>query len=271
MNMILKALMVSVWFMALTFPLVVLKVDALNNTILFRWETWLPSAWARSCSPFSGAGAWNAKPVGRFPAALRPSPARLRPSGGPSPATPASASSRPDDRHAVHQLHVPDQHHDLGADLHHARPRPEHRGRPRRAARARLRGFLRRGRLHVRPAEHLFRPRLLGRAARGRHHGGPVRPHARLPRPAAQGRLSGHRDPRLRRNHPPRAGKLDKRHQGLLRPVQHQPPIPVRHGNGRDRSDQLHLLHRPRRRGRHHHRRGAPQELAHRPCPPSPA
>ena len=38
MNMILKALMVSVWFMALTFPLVVLKVDALNNTILFRWE-----------------------------------------------------------------------------------------------------------------------------------------------------------------------------------------------------------------------------------------
>ena len=38
MNMILKALMVSVWFMALTFPLVALKVDALNNTILFRWE-----------------------------------------------------------------------------------------------------------------------------------------------------------------------------------------------------------------------------------------
>lgn len=30
--------MVSVWFMALTFPLVVLKVDALNDTILFRWE-----------------------------------------------------------------------------------------------------------------------------------------------------------------------------------------------------------------------------------------
>ena len=38
MNMILRALMVSVWFMALTFPLVVLKVDALNDTILFRWE-----------------------------------------------------------------------------------------------------------------------------------------------------------------------------------------------------------------------------------------
>ena len=35
MNMILRALMVSVWFMALTFPLVVLKVDALNDTILF--------------------------------------------------------------------------------------------------------------------------------------------------------------------------------------------------------------------------------------------
>ena len=38
MNVILKALMVSVWFMALTFPLVVMKVDALNDTILFRWE-----------------------------------------------------------------------------------------------------------------------------------------------------------------------------------------------------------------------------------------
>ena len=38
MNMILRALMVSVWFKALTFPLVVLKVDALNDTILFRWE-----------------------------------------------------------------------------------------------------------------------------------------------------------------------------------------------------------------------------------------
>ena len=38
MNMILRALMVSVWFMALTFPLVVLKVDALNDTIMFRWE-----------------------------------------------------------------------------------------------------------------------------------------------------------------------------------------------------------------------------------------
>lgn len=38
MNIILKALMVSVWFMALTFPLVVMKVDALNNAISFRWE-----------------------------------------------------------------------------------------------------------------------------------------------------------------------------------------------------------------------------------------
>ena len=67
MNMILRALMVSVWFMALTFPLVVLKVDALNDTILFRWENM---------------------------AALRCSPARLRPSGSPSPAIPASASSQ---------------------------------------------------------------------------------------------------------------------------------------------------------------------------------
>ena len=38
MTSIFKALMVSVWFMALTFPLVVLKVDQINNTLLLRWE-----------------------------------------------------------------------------------------------------------------------------------------------------------------------------------------------------------------------------------------
>ena len=87
MNMILRALMVSVWFMALTFPLVVLKVDALNDTILFRWENMASI----------GVGAFVLSifwPAGRFPPALRCSPARLRPSGSPSPAIPASASSQ---------------------------------------------------------------------------------------------------------------------------------------------------------------------------------
>ena len=76
MNMILRALMVSVWFMALTFPLVVLKVDALNDTILFRWEN------------MASIG------VGAFVLSIFCSPARLRPSGSPSPAIPASASSQ---------------------------------------------------------------------------------------------------------------------------------------------------------------------------------
>ena len=72
MNMILRALMVSVWFMALTFPLVVLKVDALNDTILFRWENMASI----------GVGAFVLSIFWRWP------------SGSPSPATPASASSQ---------------------------------------------------------------------------------------------------------------------------------------------------------------------------------
>ena len=38
MNAIIKALLVSVWFMFLTFPLIVIKVDTLHNTLVFRWE-----------------------------------------------------------------------------------------------------------------------------------------------------------------------------------------------------------------------------------------
>lgn len=38
MNVLLKALLVSVWFMALTFPLVVLKIDPLNNVLIWRWD-----------------------------------------------------------------------------------------------------------------------------------------------------------------------------------------------------------------------------------------
>ena len=38
MNAIIKALLVSVWFMFLTFPLIVIKVDTLHDTLVFRWE-----------------------------------------------------------------------------------------------------------------------------------------------------------------------------------------------------------------------------------------
>ena len=86
MNMILRALMVSVWFMALTFPLVVLKVDALNDTILFRWENMASI----------GVGAFVLSIFWRWSMErkARGAPARLRPSGSPSPAIPASASSQ---------------------------------------------------------------------------------------------------------------------------------------------------------------------------------
>lgn len=91
MNMILRALMVSVWFMALTFPLVVLKVDALNDTILFRWENMASIGVGAFVLSISGAGAGT---QARGAVSTGPSlfAARLRPSGSPSPATPASAS-----------------------------------------------------------------------------------------------------------------------------------------------------------------------------------
>lgn len=94
MNMILRALMVSVWFMALTFPLVVLKVDALNDTILFRWENMASIGVGAFVLSIFWRWSMERKAAGRFPPALRCSPARLRPSGSPSPAIPASASSQ---------------------------------------------------------------------------------------------------------------------------------------------------------------------------------
>lgn len=38
MHVVTKALLVSIWFMVLTFPLMVMKVDRINNAILWRWE-----------------------------------------------------------------------------------------------------------------------------------------------------------------------------------------------------------------------------------------
>ena len=38
MNALVKALLVSVWFMFLTFPLIVIKVDTLHDSLIFRWD-----------------------------------------------------------------------------------------------------------------------------------------------------------------------------------------------------------------------------------------
>ena len=38
MHVLTKALIVSVWFMVLTFPLMVMKVDRINNALVWRWE-----------------------------------------------------------------------------------------------------------------------------------------------------------------------------------------------------------------------------------------
>lgn len=41
MHMVVKALIVSIWFMALTFPLIVIKIDSLNDTLIWRWNNML--------------------------------------------------------------------------------------------------------------------------------------------------------------------------------------------------------------------------------------
>ena len=93
MNIILKALMVSVWFMALTFPLVVMKVDALNNAISFRWENMatigagafvLSIFWRWSMERKAAAGRHPGLPFSRVP---------LSRSANPRPAWPASGLS----------------------------------------------------------------------------------------------------------------------------------------------------------------------------------
>lgn len=61
MNAIIKALLVSVWFMFLTFPLIVIKVDTLHNTLVFRWENMAYMGVGAFFSPCSGAGAWSAR------------------------------------------------------------------------------------------------------------------------------------------------------------------------------------------------------------------
>lgn len=133
--------MVGVWFMALAAlpACLVLKVDALNDTITFRWENMASIGVGAFVLSIFWRWSMNARPAGRFPPALRCS---LRPRaeavGSPSPAIPSCLGLiAVDARHAVHQLHAPDQHHDL-ADPSCSASAPEHRGRPRRAARARL-------------------------------------------------------------------------------------------------------------------------------------
>ncbi len=66
MRIITKSLLTSIWFMFLTFPLVVVKVDSYNNKIIWRWENMalmgagifaLSLAWAYSARLRSGSGA----------------------------------------------------------------------------------------------------------------------------------------------------------------------------------------------------------------------
>ena len=266
MNMILRALMVSVWFMALTFPLVVLKVDALNDTILFRWENMASI----------GVGAFVLSIFWRWSMERK---ARGAVSTGPSLfARALEAVRQPKPRYtclgliavlmlvmpyisSMYQINIM-----ISALI-----------------------YIMLG-LGLNIVVGLAGQLVLGYAAFyavGAYTYGLLNTYfglgfwAVLPvggiMAALFGLMLGFPVLRLKGDYLAIVtlgfGEIIRlvlenwTSQRFLRPVQPQPPLPVRHGNGRNRSDKLHLLHRPRRRGRHHHRRGAPQKLPHRPCP----
>ena len=116
---------------------------------------------------------------------------------------------------AVHAVRRPEDDGSRRADpdLRDAGLGPQHRGRPRGPARPGLRRLLRRRRLRLCAAQHPVRAGLLDGPAARRDDGGAVRHHAGLPGPAAARRLSRHRDPGLRRDHPPGAAQLVRPHQ----------------------------------------------------------
>ena len=108
----------------------------------------------------------------------------------------------------------------LDPHLRDARLGPQHRRRPRRPARSRLRRLLRGRRLFLRAARRAFRLVVLDLPAARRHPRRLLGHHPRLPGAAAARRLSRHRDPGLRRDHPPRPDQLVRLHP---RPRRHQP------------------------------------------------
>ena len=114
-------------------------------------------------------------------------------------------------------------------DLRHAGLGPQHRGRARGPARSRLRRLLCRRRLFLCAARKDLRPVVLAvAAARGLPRGVLGHP-ARISGAAAARRLSGDRDARVRRDHPPRPDQLGAGDQRLCRHQQHPAPELFRH------------------------------------------
>ncbi len=154
---------------------------------------------------------------------------------------------RPPDRAGVAGLHVSGARHLLrpalhsrsrhsGADLCNAGMGVERGGRPRRPARPRLCRVLRGRRLFLCAAGDQFRTVVLGLPAARRHPRRVLGRAAGLSRAAAARRLSRHRDPGVRRNHPPRHHQLAGSDRRAERHQRHSAPDPVRHsalGGGR--------------------------------------
>ena len=114
-------------------------------------------------------------------------------------------------------------------DLRHAGLGPQHRGRARGPARSRLRRLLCRRRLFLCVARKDLRLVILAvAAARGLPRGVLGHP-ARISGAAAARRLSGDRDARVRRDHPPRPDQLGAGDQRLCRHQQHPAPELFRH------------------------------------------
>ncbi len=50
-----RSFLVSIWIMFLTFPIMVIRVNTINNIIEWRWHNLILVGWGASSSPSSGA------------------------------------------------------------------------------------------------------------------------------------------------------------------------------------------------------------------------
>ncbi len=197
-----KSLVISLWFMLLTFPIMVIRVNTIEKVVEWRWRNMAIIGIGAFLLSFVWRRLLGLKERGRKRAerddAETPSIGRdlLSEPRVYRPLLAAGCTVR--DRLSLSLFQLPDEHHDDRPDLRDAGPGSEHRRRSGGASGSRLCRFLCRRRLQLRPAEPPFRPRLLDDPPRGRPPGRPLRHPSGFSGPPLAGGLPRHRHTRLR-------------------------------------------------------------------------